>query len=132
MTSSKREGGGHLIAFRTPSVDHPPNSSNSSTSLTLPFSLICNTTHHGLPRRLQADSDHLGGTPPLSTLINAQPSAIPRYLHATNTGHAALYIVFALFTAGLIGVGIMALRVEKRSRIFHWYEQLTSSHSFFR
>ncbi|ORY32162.1 hypothetical protein BCR39DRAFT_524418 [Naematelia encephala] len=48
------------------------------------------------------------------------PSPHVRFLHATGTGHVALWVIFALFTAGLLGVWILALRVEKRARIFHW------------
>jgi len=39
---------------------------------------------------------------------------------AHKLGHVALWVFFALFTAGLVGVGILALRVEKRARVFHW------------
>ena len=50
-----------------------------------------------------------------------QPTAHPVFLHATQPGFVALWIVFGLFTAGLIGVGILSLRVEKRARVFHWF-----------
>lgn len=49
------------------------------------------------------------------------PTAHPVFLHATQPGFVALWIVFALFTAGLIGVGVLSLRVEKRARVFHWF-----------
>lgn len=44
-----------------------------------------------------------------------------RFLHSTHTGHTALWVVFALFTLGLVGVFILSLRVERKARVFHWY-----------
>ncbi|GFZ52110.1 hypothetical protein JCM24511_09883 [Saitozyma sp. JCM 24511] len=55
---------------------------------------------------------------PLPT--NTFPHATPRFIHATHTGHVALWVFFAIFAAALVGVGITSLRVEKRARAFHW------------
>jgi hypothetical protein len=33
----------------------------------------------------------------------------------------ALWVVFALFTIGLVGMFLVAFRVEKRARLFHLY-----------
>ncbi|CAD6590220.1 MAG: ion channel activity [Tremellales sp. Tagirdzhanova-0007] len=55
---------------------------------------------------------------PLPTM--SLPSPTPVYLEATDVGRSTLWVVFVIFTLGLLGVGIMALRVEKRARIFHW------------
>jgi len=48
------------------------------------------------------------------------PTPIPKFLHATHAGHTALWVIFVIFTLGLIAVGFMSLRVEKKSRVFHW------------
>ncbi|ORX38160.1 hypothetical protein BD324DRAFT_577895 [Kockovaella imperatae] len=60
--------------------------------------------HHGAPGPLPTDDF---------------PSPIPKLLHATKAGHTTLWVVFAIFTIGLIGLWPMALRVEKRARFFH-------------
>ncbi|WVR09308.1 hypothetical protein IAU60_006373 [Kwoniella sp. DSM 27419] len=39
--------------------------------------------------------------------------------HATHTGLTALWVIFFLFTFGLVGVLLMTLRTEKRNRYFH-------------
>jgi hypothetical protein len=43
-----------------------------------------------------------------------------RLLHSTHTGHTALWVVFALFTFGLLGVFVLSARVERKARVFHW------------
>ncbi|KAK4690043.1 hypothetical protein P7C73_g47, partial [Tremellales sp. Uapishka_1] len=48
------------------------------------------------------------------------PSATARYIHATKSGENALWVVFVIMTLGLLGVGVLSLRVEKRARVFHW------------
>lgn len=47
-----------------------------------------------------------------------------KFIHATHVGHTALWVVFVLFTLGLIGVFILSQRVEKRARLFHWLSAL--------
>ena len=67
---------------------------------------------------------HPAPTPPpgghLPPPVPSFPSARITLLHATNTGRITLWIVFALFAAGLLGVFVLSLRVERRAKVFHW------------
>ena len=56
----------------------------------------------------------------LAQELTVQPEHHFKFIHAHHTGHIALWVIFALFTAGLLGVFVLAHRVEKRARIFHW------------
>ncbi|OCF35806.1 hypothetical protein I317_05211 [Kwoniella heveanensis CBS 569] len=63
---------------------------------------------------------HPGGSHghlPLPTQTFPHPEV--HYHHATHTGNTALWVIWALFTAGLAGVLLMTLRTEKRNRYFH-------------
>ncbi|WWD19367.1 hypothetical protein CI109_103827 [Kwoniella shandongensis] len=83
---------------------HPPNPT-STISISPPGGT--HKPHHG------GQDGHL----PLPT--DTFPSAVSHYIHATHTGHNALWIVFAIFTAALVGVVILTIRTEKRNRLFH-------------
>ena len=43
------------------------------------------------------------------------------FVKATHVGQKALWIVFWMFSIGFVLVSLMALRVEKKARLFHWY-----------
>ncbi|KAL7420931.1 hypothetical protein Q5752_004885 [Cryptotrichosporon argae] len=47
------------------------------------------------------------------------PEATARHIHATHVGHMALWVFFALFAVAFVAVGVLSLRVERRSRFFH-------------
>lgn len=42
------------------------------------------------------------------------------FVKATHVGQKALWIVFWMFSIGFVLVSLMALRVEKKARLFHW------------
>lgn len=54
-------------------------------------------------------------------LTITQPPVENVWIHAGKPGHTALWIVFAAFAVSFVAVIFMSLRVEKRSRLFHWY-----------
>lgn len=74
--------------------------------------------HHSHSHHHHSGDRHL----PLPT--GAFPTPDVRLLHSTDAGHTALWVVFALFTIGLVGVFILSLRVERKARIFHWLSAL--------
>ncbi|WWC63671.1 uncharacterized protein I303_106276 [Kwoniella dejecticola CBS 10117] len=58
-----------------------------------------------------------GGHLPLPTETFPTPDL--HYIHSTHTGQTALWVIFALFTIGLIPVLFLTVRTEKRNRYFH-------------
>lgn len=78
------------------------------------------TDHTSHPSQSPHQPHHPGDRLPLPTSSYPGSSQIVQHLAATNVGQNALWTFFVLFTLGLLGVGIMALRVEKRARLFHW------------
>ncbi|WWC90362.1 uncharacterized protein L201_005295 [Kwoniella dendrophila CBS 6074] len=52
------------------------------------------------------------------------PTADIHLIHSTHVGHTALWVIFALFTIGLVPVLFLTVRTEKRNRYFHGISSL--------
>lgn len=49
-----------------------------------------------------------------------QPAIDYHFATATHVGFTALWVVFGMFTVGFLVSMLLALRVEKKARLFHW------------
>ncbi|KAL1413489.1 hypothetical protein Q8F55_001263 [Vanrija albida] len=71
--------------------------------------------------------DPPGGGRPAPTATYPAPTTIPTHFvfdHATHKAEIALWVYFGVFAGGLVGVAVLASRVERRFRIFHTLSSL--------
>ncbi|WOO77105.1 Opsin-1 [Vanrija pseudolonga] len=71
--------------------------------------------------------DPPGGGHPAPTATYPVPTTVPTHFvfdHATQKSVIALWVFFGVFAGGLVGVAVLASRVERRFRIFHTLSSL--------